>query len=178
MLDSLRRYQNAPAPYGRSTVFAKKANHLALARADHPYRTGHVWYILRSGRGSAYQAYVVSYADNFVILSRRRAEEAMAWTRQVITRLGLTLSEDKTSVRNARQERFDFLGYAFGPHQYRKDSRWYLGASPLKKSVQRLKHKVGEIWPQEIRLSIGVESGPRIGLQKGPLRSCLCRLIL
>jgi RNA-directed DNA polymerase len=98
-----------------------------------------------SGRDSAYQAHVVSYADDFVILSRGHAAEAMRWTGQVMTRLGLTLNEDKTSVRNARKERFDFLGYAFGPHRYRKDGHWYLGASPSKRSVQRLKQKVGEV---------------------------------
>lgn len=98
-----------------------------------------------SGRNSIYQAHVVSYADDFVILSRGHAEEALAWTKQVMTRLGLALNEDKTSVRNARQERFDFLGYTFGPHHYRKDGHWYLGASPSKKSVLRLRQRVGEI---------------------------------
>lgn len=98
-----------------------------------------------SGRDRAYQAHVVSYADDFVILSRGHAEKAMEWTGQVMTKLGLTLNEDKTSVRDAREERFEFLGYAFGPHHYRKDGHWYLGASPSKKSVQRLKQKVGDI---------------------------------
>jgi RNA-directed DNA polymerase len=60
-------------------------------------------------------------------------------------KLGLTLNEAKTSIQNARQESFDFLGYRFGPHRYRKDGHWYLGASPSKKSVQRLKEKVGKI---------------------------------
>jgi len=98
-----------------------------------------------SGRSSAYQAHVLSYADDFVILSRGYAEEALAWTRQVMVRLGLALNEAKTSIRNARQESFDFLGYAFGPHHYRKDGHWYLGASPSKKSLLRLKERVGEI---------------------------------
>jgi len=62
-----------------------------------------------------------------------------------MTRLGLTVNEAKTTVRDARQERFDFLGYSFGPHHYRKDGHWYLGASPSPKSVQRLKGRVGEI---------------------------------
>jgi RNA-directed DNA polymerase len=56
-----------------------------------------------------------------------------------MTRLGLTVNEAKTCIRDARQERFDFLGYTFGPHRYRKDGHWYLGASPSRKSVQRLK---------------------------------------
>src|ERR1700674_3555388 len=70
-------------------------------------------------RGEAFRAHVVSYADDFVILSRGCAAEALAWTKAVMTRLGLTLNEAKTSLKNARQERFDFLGYAFGPHRYK-----------------------------------------------------------
>ena len=98
-----------------------------------------------TGRGEAFRATIVNYADDFVILSRGRATEAMAWTKDVMTRLGLTLNEAKTSIRDARQERFDFLGYAFGPHHYRKDGHWYLGASPSRKSVQRFKDKVGDL---------------------------------
>ena len=65
-----------------------------------------------TGRGNAFQAQVVNYADDFVILSRRHAVEARDWTRKVMTRLGLTLNETKTKLRNARQESFDFLGYS------------------------------------------------------------------
>jgi len=59
--------------------------------------------------GDTFRAHVVSYADDFVILSRGRAAEALAWTKAVMTKLGLTINEAKTSLRNARQERFDFL---------------------------------------------------------------------
>ncbi|MBV8232859.1 MAG: hypothetical protein JO329_22995 [Planctomycetaceae bacterium] len=71
------------------------------------------WRLTR--RGEAFRAHVVSYADDFVILSRGCAQEALAWTKAVMTKLGLTLNEAKTSVRDVRQERFDFLGYTFGP---------------------------------------------------------------
>jgi RNA-directed DNA polymerase len=99
------------------------------------------------GRGCAemFRAHVVTYADDFVILSRGHADEALAWTRRVMAKLGLSVNEAKTAVRNARRERFDFLGYSFGPHHYRKDGHWYLGASPSRKSVQRLKVRVGDI---------------------------------
>jgi RNA-directed DNA polymerase len=60
-------------------------------------------------------------------------------------KLGLTLNEAKTSLKDARQERFDFLGYSFGPHRYKANGQWYLGASPSKKSVQPLKTKVGNL---------------------------------
>jgi RNA-directed DNA polymerase len=48
-------------------------------------------------RGEQFQARVVTYADDFVILSRGKAAEALEWTRNVVTRLGLTLNEAKTS---------------------------------------------------------------------------------
>jgi RNA-directed DNA polymerase len=109
-----------------------------------------------TGRGEAFRAHVVAYADDFVILSRGRAAEALAWTKAVMTRLGLTLNEAKTSLKNARQERFDFLGYSFGPHCYKGNGKWYLSASPSKKSMQRFKTKVGNLlvpgnndpWPE------------------------------
>ena len=98
-----------------------------------------------TARGEALRAHVVSYADDFVILSRGHATEALAWTKAVMARLGLSINEAKTSVKDARTESFDFLGYTFGPHHYRKDGHWYLGASPSKKSVQRLKTRIGEL---------------------------------
>ena len=107
-------------------------------------------------RGEPFHARVVNYADDFVILSRGKAAEALDWTRKVIARLGLTLNEAKTSIKKARTESFNFLGYTFGPHRYKKDGHGYLGASPSKKSVARLKAKVGDLlmarhtgtWPE------------------------------
>jgi RNA-directed DNA polymerase len=109
-----------------------------------------------TGRGEAYRAVVVAYADDFVILSRGHAAEALAWTRLVMTRLGLSLHETKTAIRDARRQRFDFLGYSFGSQRFRKNGHWYLGASPSTTSVKRLKTKVSEIlapantapWPE------------------------------
>ena len=109
-----------------------------------------------TGRGEAFRAHVIAYADDFVILSRGCAAEALAWMKVVMTRLGLTLNEAKTSLKNARQERFDFLGYSFGPHRYKANGKWYLSASPSKKSMQRFKTKVGNLlvpgnndpWPE------------------------------
>lgn len=108
------------------------------------------------GQKERFQAHVVNYADDFVILSRGKAEQSLNWTRGVMTKLKLTLNEAKTSIKAARKESFTFLGYTFGPHYYRKDGHWYLGASPSKKSVARLRAKVGDLlrpnnvgsWPE------------------------------
>src|SRR5436190_3735894 len=109
-----------------------------------------------TGRGEVFQAQIVNYADDFVILSRRCATEALNWTRSVMCRIGLTLNEAKTSIKQARTERFDFLGYTFGPHRKRKNGRVFIGESPSKKSVSRLRRKVGDLltpsnvaaWPE------------------------------
>src|SRR5229473_3697148 len=54
----------------------------------------------KTGRGEAFRAHVISYADDFVILSRGHAEEALTWTREMMAKLGLTLNEAKTSVKD------------------------------------------------------------------------------
>jgi RNA-directed DNA polymerase len=98
----------------------------------------------QTGRAEQFRARIVNYADDFVILSRGKAAEALRWTGGVLERLELTRNEKKTSLRNARQERFDFLSYTFGPHYSRRTGREYIGHSPSKKSVSRMKRNVGE----------------------------------
>jgi RNA-directed DNA polymerase len=97
------------------------------------------------GKEEQYRSRIVVYADDFVILSRGKAAEALAWTQWAMERIGLSLNATKTSIRDATRESFDFLGYTFGPERYRKDGHWYLGAKPSKRSVQRIKGKVRRI---------------------------------
>jgi len=105
----------------------------------------------QTGRAEQFRERIVSYADDFVILSRGKAAEALGWARGTLERLGLTLNEKKTSLRDARRERFDFLGYSFGPHYSARTGREYIGRSPSKKSVNRIKEKVGDILkPQNV----------------------------
>ena len=71
--------------------------------------------------GTRFQAEIVSYADDFVILSRGMAEPALEWAKECLGRIHLVLNEKKTSLRDARKETFDFLGYSFGPIQVLED---------------------------------------------------------
>ena len=60
--------------------------------------------------------------------------------------LGLTINATKTSLRNARQERFNCLGCSFGPHYpYNSKVRVHMSASPSKQSVQRLTEETDRI---------------------------------
>ena len=80
-----------------------------------------------------------------MILSRGRAAEALPFTARTMERIGLILNREKTKLVQARQERFDFPGYTFGPYRFKKDGHQCLGASPSRKSVARLRRKVHEV---------------------------------
>jgi RNA-directed DNA polymerase len=101
------------------------------------------WRVHRLGERLA--ARVVTYADDLVILTRGHASEALEVLRDVTARIGLTVNEAKTALREARTDRFDFLGYSFGPYWSRQRRRSYLGAGPSAKSRQRLKAQVHDL---------------------------------
>ena len=97
------------------------------------------------GKGQEFRATLVNYADDFVILSRGHAQEALEWTRWAMGKIGVTLNEEKTCLRNARRESFNFLGYTFGPMISPKTGRPYLGAAPSQKAIQGLREQVRAI---------------------------------
>lgn len=94
------------------------------------------------GKGEQFCAHIVSYADDFVILSCGHAAAAKEWAGTVLSRIGLTLNQEKTRICHARREEFDFLGYTFGPRYWWETGQTYLAARPSKKSLKRLKQKV------------------------------------
>lgn len=78
------------------------------------------------GCDETFRARIVSYADDFVILSRGKATQALELTSAVMERLGLKLNRDKTVVVDAWNENFDFLGYTFGQTWFRKTGKRYM----------------------------------------------------
>jgi len=83
-------------------------------------------------------ACIVNYADDFVICCRGRAEEALVTMRVMMTKLKLTVNENKTRVSKLPEDKFDFLGYTFGRCYSPKTGRAYLGTVPAKKRVIRI----------------------------------------
>lgn len=80
---------------------------------------------------------VVRYADDMIILCRKRqeAERALERTRQILQKeLGLTLNEEKTRIIHKSQP-FEFLGYLFG----RGYSDYKI---PQKRAIDSFKNKV------------------------------------
>jgi RNA-directed DNA polymerase len=108
-----------------------------------------------SGCGEAFQAHII-LCRRFRHPQSRICGRGSGVDEAVMTKLGLTLNEAKTSVKDARRDSFDFLGYTLGPRHFRNGGRWYLGAAPSKRSVQRIKTKVSNLlipgnkgaWPE------------------------------
>jgi group II intron reverse transcriptase/maturase len=89
------------------------------------------------GYAERYKARIVNYADDFVICCSGNPLEAMLAMRQLISRLRLTINEEKTHYCRVPRQYFDFLGYTFGRYYPPYSGRAYLSARPSKRSVRR-----------------------------------------
>jgi RNA-directed DNA polymerase len=90
------------------------------------------------GHEERWKAYIVNYADDLVICCRIGAKQALVAMRAMMSKLKLTVNENKTRVCYLPEEKFDFLGYTFGRCYSMRRDRVYLGTVPSKKRVQRI----------------------------------------
>ena len=88
-------------------------------------------------------ARLVTYADDLVILCRRgRADEALQQLRVLMSKLKLTVNEEKTRICRVPESSFDFLGYTFGRMYSARTGQARLGHRPSKKSIKRAVEKI------------------------------------
>jgi group II intron reverse transcriptase/maturase len=89
---------------------------------------------------------LVTYADDLVILCRRgSAEAALHHLREIMSKLRLTVNEDKTRICKVPEGEFDFLGFTFGQMFSRTTGQARLALRPSKKSIKRVVEKVHEL---------------------------------
>jgi RNA-directed DNA polymerase len=167
MLRLIKMWLKAPVSVtddgGRTTLTGGKANTCGTPQGGvispllaNLYMNRFLKYWRMKGWPETIQAHVVSYADDFVVMTRDSAEDALELARGIMDRIGLRLNEEKTVIRDARKERFSFLGYSIGVHIFKKNGREYLTASPSEKSVARMKETISDIlcpqntapWPE------------------------------
>ena len=96
------------------------------------------------GHEQRLDAHIVNYADDFVILTRGRADEAMATMRDMMVKLKLTVNEKKTRQCSLPEETFTFLGFTFGRQISWKTGRAYVAPAPATKKVQAVCDKISE----------------------------------
>ena len=86
---------------------------------------------------------IVTYADDLVILCRRgNAEAALHYLRKIMSKLKLTVNEDKTRICKVPEGEFDFLGFTFGRMYSRTTGQARLALRPSKKSIKRMVEKI------------------------------------
>jgi RNA-directed DNA polymerase len=91
------------------------------------------------------RAYIVNYADDFVICCRGTATQAMAAMREMMRRLRLTVNEEKTRQCRVGDDAIDFLGYTIGRCYSPKTGKVYIGTTPSRKKIQRLCREISEL---------------------------------
>ena len=86
---------------------------------------------------------IVTYADDLMILCRKgKADEALQQLRKIMSKLKLTVNEEKTHICKIPEEEVDFLGYTFGRRHSARTGQARLGYRPSKKSIKRMVEKV------------------------------------
>jgi len=86
---------------------------------------------------------IVTYADDLVILCKRgKAEEALQHMRAIMSKLKLTVNEEKTRICKVPEGEFDFLGYTFGRRFSATTGKARIALWPSKKSIRRMIEKV------------------------------------
>lgn len=116
------------------------ARHPGGPNVTHSVRTG------RRRRGQANYR-VVRYADDFLVLvagTRDHAESMKAEVADVLSSMGLRLSEEKTRITHI-DEGFDFLGWRIQRHRKKGTHKQYVYTYPAKKSLASAMTKVKTI---------------------------------
>jgi group II intron reverse transcriptase/maturase len=86
---------------------------------------------------------IVTYADDLVILCKNgKAEEALLRLREIMSKLKLTVNEEKTRICKVPEEEFDFLGWTFGRIYSAKTGKANLGNRPSKKAIRHMVEKI------------------------------------
>lgn len=107
---------------------------------------------------------LVRYADDFVILCKRKAqaEEALEAVKWIMNKLELTLHGEKTRLVDMYfgKDSFDFLGFNNRFQRFRNKSwKWYwtLQQVPSKKAMKKMRSNIKDVFKSPSRLLLSVE---------------------
>ena len=96
----------------------------------------------RNRLAEKYKARLVRYADDMVILCAKETSNPYAILQTILNRLELKLNEEKTQIRDARQEQFGFLGFSIGVIKAKQSGKSFPLVEPSDKAMQSIKQKI------------------------------------
>jgi len=96
----------------------------------------------RNKLAETHKAKLIRYADDVVILCARDTQTPYATLQTVLNKLDLKLNEDKTQIRDARHERFGFLGFSIGIVKGKRAGKHFPLIEPSDKAMEAIKQKI------------------------------------
>ena len=97
------------------------------------------------GYARRFQAVVVNYADDFVVLGKAPPALMLVAVESLQERLKLSINAEKTRCRRSPEEPFEFLGYGIGRNYRRDTGQSYIGTRPSQASVQSTCRRLSEL---------------------------------
>jgi hypothetical protein len=76
------------------------------------------------------------------LCKKGNADQALQQLRKIMSKLKLTVNEEKTRICRVPEGEFDFLGYTFGRMFSERTGQARLGYRPSKKSIKRMVEKI------------------------------------
>jgi len=87
---------------------------------------------------------IIRYADDFVLMGSQLSESVKSKLKELLGRMDLGLNEEKSHQLNAKQERFDFLGFTISYDRciYHPEWKRYWNVQPSDKSMVKIREKI------------------------------------
>lgn len=89
-----------------------------------------------------HRARYVRYADDLVILCAGNTTEAYVVLQSILSKLGLKLNENKTQIRDTRQEQFEFLGFGVSLVKANRSGKYFPLVEPSDKAIKSVTQKI------------------------------------
>lgn len=88
---------------------------------------------------------IVRYADNFVLMGKQITQTSLNKLKEILSRMELTINEEKSKLIQAKEEPFNFLGFTirYDKDKYGRQKR-YWNIEPSKKAKQKATDKLRE----------------------------------
>jgi group II intron reverse transcriptase/maturase len=92
-----------------------------------------------------YGARLVRYADDFVVLTERNTERVLKGIKAVLGHLSLSLNIEKTRIIEAKQDGFNFLGFAIRLVKSPRTGRTFPLIKPSQEAMKRIRAEIRQL---------------------------------
>lgn len=89
-----------------------------------------------------YHAKLIRYADDLVILCAKGTDTSLTLLKNILNKLELQLNEGKTNIKDARVDKFNFLGFKIGVVKSQRTGKRFPLVEPSSKSMKAVKQKI------------------------------------